>query len=240
VAICRLKRVAADSKGDVTARMPTPSPVKIGKTVACIGAGPASMTVARDLAPFGFDVVVYDAEAKSGGMIRSQIPRFRLPESVIDEEMGFVTALGPKMRLGERVDSLKALGWNQKAMQMTPNVNVPARAALQGAGATIVDAGSLEQLKLMLDEEPRFPDALVFDLDLGAGKPDGVWAITELRAEWELLVPALVVTGRIAGMGTVTLPERCLLLGKPVALATLVDTLHRLVSPAAAPRPSSI
>ena len=109
VAICRLKRVAADSKGDVTARMPTPSPVKIGKTVACIGAGPASMTVARDLAPFGFDVVVYDAEAKSGGMIRSQIPRFRLPESVIDEEMGFVTALGPRMRLGERVDSLKAL-----------------------------------------------------------------------------------------------------------------------------------
>jgi len=109
VAICRLKRVAADSKGDVTARMPTPSPVKIGKTVACIGAGPASMTVARDLAPFGFDVVVYDAEAKSGGMIRSQIPRFRLPESVINEEMGFVTALGPKMRLGERVDSLKAL-----------------------------------------------------------------------------------------------------------------------------------
>lgn len=109
VAICRLKRVAADSKGDVTARMPTPSPVKIGKTVACIGAGPASMTVARDLAPFGFDVVVYDAEAKSGGMIRSQIPRFRLPESVIDEEMGFVTALGPTMRLGERIDSLKAL-----------------------------------------------------------------------------------------------------------------------------------
>lgn len=109
VAICRLKRVAADSKGDVVARMPTPSPVKIGKTVACIGAGPASMTVARDLAPFGFDVVVYDAEAKSGGMIRSQIPRFRLPESVIDEEMGFVTALGPRMRLGERVDSLKAL-----------------------------------------------------------------------------------------------------------------------------------
>ncbi|MDP2259060.1 MAG: FAD-dependent oxidoreductase [Caulobacter sp.] len=109
VAICRLKRVAADSKGDVTARMPTPSPVKIGKTVACIGAGPASMTVARDLAPFGFEVVVYDAEAKSGGMIRSQIPRFRLPESVIDEEMGFVTALGPTMRLGERIDSLKAL-----------------------------------------------------------------------------------------------------------------------------------
>jgi NADPH-dependent glutamate synthase beta subunit-like oxidoreductase/ferredoxin len=109
VAICRLKRVAADSKGDVAARMPTPSPVKIGKRIACIGAGPASMTVARDLAPFGFEVVVYDAEAKSGGMIRSQIPRFRLPESVIDEEMGFVTALGPTMRLGERVESLKAL-----------------------------------------------------------------------------------------------------------------------------------
>jgi NADPH-dependent glutamate synthase beta subunit-like oxidoreductase len=109
VAICRLKRVAADNKGDVSARMPTAPVNRIGKKVACIGAGPASMTVARDLAPLGYHVVVYDADARAGGMIRSQIPRFRLPESVIDEEMGYITALGLEMRLGERVDSLRAL-----------------------------------------------------------------------------------------------------------------------------------
>ena len=109
VAICRLKRVAADNKGDVSARMPTAPVNRIGKKVACIGAGPASMTVARDLAPLGYHVVVYDADARAGGMIRSQIPRFRLPESVIDEEMGYITDLGLDMRLGERIDSLGAL-----------------------------------------------------------------------------------------------------------------------------------
>ena len=109
VAICRLKRVAADNKGDVSARMPSAPVNRIGKKIACIGAGPASMTVARDLAPLGYHVVVYDADAKSGGMIRSQIPRFRLPESVIDEEMGYITDLGLEMRLGERIDSLSAL-----------------------------------------------------------------------------------------------------------------------------------
>jgi formate dehydrogenase (NADP+) beta subunit len=109
VAICRLKRVAADNKGDVSARMPTAPVNRIGKKVACIGAGPASMTAARDLAPLGYHVVVYDADAKAGGMIRSQIPRFRLPESVIDEEMGYITDLGLEMRLGERIDSLGAL-----------------------------------------------------------------------------------------------------------------------------------
>ncbi|WP_292066544.1 FAD-dependent oxidoreductase [Brevundimonas sp. UBA7664] len=109
VAICRLKRVAADNKGDVAARMPVAPLNRIGKKIACIGAGPASMTVARDLAPLGYHVVVYDADAKSGGMIRSQIPRFRLPESVIDEEMGYITGLGLEMRLGERIDSLGAL-----------------------------------------------------------------------------------------------------------------------------------
>ncbi len=109
VAICRLKRVAADNKGDVSARMPKKPKTKIGKKVACIGAGPASMTVARDLAPLGYDITVYDADAKSGGMVRSQIPRFRLPESVIDEEMGFITDLGLTMKLGQRVDSLAGL-----------------------------------------------------------------------------------------------------------------------------------
>ncbi len=109
VAICRLKRVAADNKDDVTARLPRPASAPNGKRIACIGAGPASLTVARDLAPMGYEVTIYDADAKAGGMIRSQIPRFRLPESVIDEEVGYITGLGPVMRLGERVDSLGSL-----------------------------------------------------------------------------------------------------------------------------------
>ena len=109
VAICRLKRVAADNKDDITARLPTPVAVSNGKRVALIGAGPASLTVARDLAPLGYELVLYDGDAKAGGMIRSQIPRFRLPETVIDEEVGYIVGLGMEMRLGERVDSLKAV-----------------------------------------------------------------------------------------------------------------------------------
>ena len=109
VAICRLKRVAADNKDDITDRLPTAPANRNGKRVACIGAGPATLTVARDLAPLGYEVIIFDADAKSGGMIRSQIPRFRLPESVIDEEVGYITGLGLDMRMGERIDSLKSL-----------------------------------------------------------------------------------------------------------------------------------
>ncbi len=116
VAICRLKRVAADYKSDdVRARMPKPATRKNGKRVACIGAGPASLTVARDLAPLGYRVVVFDGDPKAGGMIRSQIPRFRLPEEVIDEECGYILDLGVEFRGGVRVDSMKALlaeGWD--------------------------------------------------------------------------------------------------------------------------------
>ncbi|MDP3852490.1 FAD-dependent oxidoreductase [Phenylobacterium sp.] len=109
VAICRLKRVAADNKDDITGRLPSPSAVSNGKRIALIGAGPAALTVARDLAPLGYELVLYDGDAKAGGMIRSQIPRFRLPESVIDEEVGYITGLGMEMRLGQYVDSLKAV-----------------------------------------------------------------------------------------------------------------------------------
>jgi NADPH-dependent glutamate synthase beta subunit-like oxidoreductase len=109
VAICRLKRVAADNKDDVRGLLPPPPATRNGKRIACIGAGPASLTVARDLAPLGYEVVVYDADAKAGGMIRTQIPRFRLPEEVIDEEVGYVLGLGVVTRLGQRVDSLKAV-----------------------------------------------------------------------------------------------------------------------------------
>ncbi|MEQ1595212.1 MAG: FAD-dependent oxidoreductase [Casimicrobium sp.] len=108
VAICRLKRVAADMKDDVKHRMPALSP-KNGKRIACIGAGPASLTVARDLAPLGYDVTVFDGEAKAGGFIRTQIPRFRLPESVIDEETGYILDLGVTFKSGQRIDSMKAL-----------------------------------------------------------------------------------------------------------------------------------
>ena len=108
VAICRLKRVAADMKSDVRKRMPKLSP-KNGKRIACIGAGPASLTVARDLAPLGYEVTVFDGEAKAGGFIRTQIPRFRLPESVIDEETGYILDLGVQFKSGQRIESMKGL-----------------------------------------------------------------------------------------------------------------------------------
>ena len=109
VAICRLKRVAADNKEDIRSRLPTAPKHKNGKRVALIGAGPASLTVARDLAPLGYDVTVFDGDQRAGGMIRTQIPRFRLPESVIDEEVGYILDIGVNFRAGERIDSLKAL-----------------------------------------------------------------------------------------------------------------------------------
>src|SRR6185436_19076045 len=109
VAICRLKRVAADNKDDIRERLPKAPARKNGKRVALVGAGPASLTVARDLAPLGYDVTVFDGDARAGGMIRTQIPRFRLPESVIDEEVGYILNLGVNFRAGEQIDSLKAL-----------------------------------------------------------------------------------------------------------------------------------
>ncbi len=110
VAICRLKRVAADNKDDIRGRLPIAPVKKNGKRVALVGAGPASLTVARDLAPLGYHLVIFDGDPKAGGMIRSQIPRFRLPESVIDEEVGYITGIGGiELRLGQRIDSLKSL-----------------------------------------------------------------------------------------------------------------------------------
>ncbi|MFM9969388.1 MAG: FAD-dependent oxidoreductase [Burkholderiales bacterium] len=109
VAICRLKRVAADYKDDIRPRLPKPAAKKNGKKIACVGAGPASLTVARDLAPLGYHVVLFDGDSKMGGMIRTQIPRFRLPEEVIDEEVGYIDGLGIEFRSGQRIDSLKQL-----------------------------------------------------------------------------------------------------------------------------------
>jgi len=109
VAICRLKRVAADYKGDIRPRLPKKSAQRNGKRIACVGAGPASLTVARDLAPLGYHVTVFDSDRLAGGMIRSQIPKFRLPESVIDEEVGYILDLGVDFRAGHRIDSMKRL-----------------------------------------------------------------------------------------------------------------------------------
>lgn len=108
VAICRLKRVAADLKDGIAEHLPKP-PKKNGKRVACIGAGPASLTVARDLAVEGYDVTIFDSGKAPGGMVRTQIPKFRLPDSVIDEECQYILDLGVNLRLNHWVKSLKSL-----------------------------------------------------------------------------------------------------------------------------------
>lgn len=109
VAICRLKRVAADHKGDVKQHMPKGPFPKNGKKVALIGGGPASLTVARDLAPLGYEIHLYDEWHKGGGMMRTQIPSFRLPEEVLDEEVNYVIDLGIHTHFNQYVDSMKGI-----------------------------------------------------------------------------------------------------------------------------------
>jgi formate dehydrogenase (NADP+) beta subunit len=109
VAICRLKRVAADYKDDIRHLLPPVPTQKNGKRIALVGAGPASLTVARDLMPLGYHCTVFDGDPQGGGMIRSQIPKFRLPETIIDEEVDYILDMGVEARFGERIDSLKAL-----------------------------------------------------------------------------------------------------------------------------------
>ena len=106
VAICRLKRVAADHRGDIEHLMPDIAQ-KNGRRVACIGGGPASLTVARDLIPLGYEVVVFDRDSRGGGMMRSQIPAFRLPESVLNEEVDRILNFGAKTHFNHDVKSLK-------------------------------------------------------------------------------------------------------------------------------------
>ena len=108
VAICRLKRVAADYKDDIRGRLPKKGKSN-GKRIACVGAGPASLTVARDLAPLGYQVTIFDQDPRAGGMIWSQIPRFRLPLEVIDEEVGYILDIGVEFKGGVKIDSMKKL-----------------------------------------------------------------------------------------------------------------------------------
>jgi NADPH-dependent glutamate synthase beta subunit-like oxidoreductase/ferredoxin len=108
VAICRLKRVAADFKDDIRGRLPKPV-AKNGKRIALVGGGPASLAVARDLAPLGYHCTVFDQDPKAGGMMRTQIPKFRLPDVVVDEETDYILNLGIEWKGGHRIDSMKKL-----------------------------------------------------------------------------------------------------------------------------------
>ncbi len=109
VAICRLKRVAADNKGEVKHLMPKAPEQKNGKKIALIGGGPASLTVARDLAPLGYEIHLYDEWHKGGGMMRTQIPAFRLPEEVLDEEVNYVINMGIHTHFNTYVSSMKEI-----------------------------------------------------------------------------------------------------------------------------------
>jgi NADPH-dependent glutamate synthase beta subunit-like oxidoreductase len=109
VAICRLKRVAADLTGEYKDRLPTAPPQRNGKRVACVGAGTASLTVANDLVPLGYEVVIYEALGTTGGLMRTNIPAFRLPASVLDREIGDILDMGVDLRLNSPVKSMQAL-----------------------------------------------------------------------------------------------------------------------------------
>src|SRR5688500_12774010 len=109
VAICRLKRVAADLRDDITEYLPKAPLIRNGKRVALIGAGPASLTVANDLLPIGYEVVIYEKTARAGGLMRFNIPAFRLPESVLNEETQCIIDMGAEVRYSTTVESMKAL-----------------------------------------------------------------------------------------------------------------------------------
>ena len=109
VAICRLKRVAADLKGELNGMLPKAPAAGNGKRIACIGAGPASLTVANDLAPLGYEVTIFEQNGVPGGLMRSNIPSFRLPQNVLDEEIGMILEMGVTLRLNAPIPSLREL-----------------------------------------------------------------------------------------------------------------------------------
>ena len=107
VAICRLKRVASDHRDDITARLPKPPSKMNGKKIALIGAGCASLTVANDLLPLGYDVTIFEALDTTGGLMRTNIPQFRLPPKVLNEEIQYILDMGADLKLNHRIESLK-------------------------------------------------------------------------------------------------------------------------------------
>jgi formate dehydrogenase (NADP+) beta subunit len=109
VAICRLKRVAADHRDDITALLPRAPNQGNGKHIACIGAGPASLTVANDLLPLGYRVTIFEQFNVPGGLMRTNIPAFRLPAAVLDEEIGYIVGMGADLRLNTPINSMRQL-----------------------------------------------------------------------------------------------------------------------------------
>src|SRR5271169_4353504 len=109
VAICRLKRVAADHRDDITARLPKAPREGNGKRIACIGAGPASLTVANDLMPHGYEVTIFEKTHQPGGLMRTNIPAFRLPEKVLSEEIASILNMGVDIRYNAPVESMREL-----------------------------------------------------------------------------------------------------------------------------------
>ena len=109
VAICRLKRVAADHRGDITDRLPKAPSKKNGKKIALVGAGPASLTVANDLLPLGYDCTIFEAHHVAGGLMRYNIPAFRLPADVLDEEIGYILDMGATIHYDSPVESMQKL-----------------------------------------------------------------------------------------------------------------------------------
>jgi NADPH-dependent glutamate synthase beta subunit-like oxidoreductase/ferredoxin len=109
VAICRLKRVAADHRDDIRDRLPKAPAKSNGKKVALIGAGCASLSVANDLLPLGYEITIFEGLAATGGLMRTNIPQFRLPPEVMDEEIGYILDMGADLKLNHRIESMKEL-----------------------------------------------------------------------------------------------------------------------------------
>jgi formate dehydrogenase beta subunit len=109
VAICRLKRVAADHRDDVTPLLPKIPKVKNGQRIACIGAGSASLTVANDLLPLGYEVTIFEQFGEPGGLMRTNIPSFRLPHSVLNDEIGMIVGMGADLKLNHPIKSMREL-----------------------------------------------------------------------------------------------------------------------------------
>src|SRR3974377_316166 len=109
VAICRLKPRTAAHPVDISARLPRAPREKNGKRIACIGAGPASLTVANDLLPLGYEVTIFEQYAVPGGLMRTNIPAFRLPARVLDEEIGYIVDMGADLKLNSPVKRMKKL-----------------------------------------------------------------------------------------------------------------------------------
>lgn len=135
VAICRLKRVAADHRDDISEFLPKAPNQKNGKRVALIGAGPTSLTVANDLMPLGYEVTIFEKLSEPGGLMRINIPSFRLPATVLDEEVGYILDMGVDIRYDSPVTSLASLleqGWNAiyvgSGAPHGKNLDIPGRA----------------------------------------------------------------------------------------------------------------